>query len=209
MNITIKKLLLTVWVLFAAGTLLAQSNADSINVLQPKKTQFDRGLPHNIIEVGGGPVFMYPNYWKWLADEIADSHMSYHNVVNWKVSYSHPFANGLGIGINYTGIRADYDGGYENKSGNLSMNYFAPTFNGHWMIKKWMLKFEVGAGCKIYDDSYNKSSYFAINENMGVGYKLSKHFGLFLECGSISAFSNEELLRDFPFLLTGGFSCYF
>ncbi len=206
---TIKKSLLTIWALFAVGTLFAQSEAQPINVLQPSKTQFDLGLPHNIIEVGGGPVFMYPNALKWLVEDIMNSHMTYHNVVNWKMSYSHPFANGLGIGINYTGIHADYEGGIENRSGNLSMNYFAPTFNGHWMIKKWMLKFELGVGCKIYDDGYNTSSYFASNGSLGVGYKLSKHFGLFLDCGGLTAFSHAELSRDFPMLFTGGFCYYF
>lgn len=196
-------------ILFISELLCAQPDSPSIHVPSSSVTQYDKGLPHQIIEVGGGPTFMYPNFLKWLAENITKSHMDYHNVRNWKLSYSYLFSKGFGFGIDYMGIHADYRKGTERKSGSISMNYFAPTFNGHLMIKKWMLQFEIGAGCKMYNEGDIHSSYFAVNTGMGAEYKLSQRLGLFLEYNSISSFCNPELSRDFPISLTGGVCCYF
>lgn len=146
-------------------------------VARDKKQPERRGpAPANTFEVSLG--------YGWISSKIYDANnvsLGSKSGLEWKLGYEHIWTSGWGVGMQYSGFKAELPGG------DMVLSYLAPEVTLRTKFNKWILKCGVGMGLFLYNEPYYSTAGFGTHIIVGVEYMLSSHVGLGVSASSIAS----------------------
>lgn len=131
---------------------------------------------HNIIKVNYGPGLVYSK----IIDYDLRKEYSCSSSYDLSVDYAHTFNKGLGFGINI--IQS-----YLNAIGSNDFYAGASFYYGHTTDKGWHIDASAGLGYASNDYAEHESG-LGVFEQIGVHYKITRHFGVGAELRSLTCY---------------------
>lgn len=158
-----------------------QDMIDLDKVITRKRKASRRVSPHTFeASIGYG----------WVDSKLYDMNgesLGFKGGLDWKLSYEYAWSSGWGVGVQYSGSRTSFEGG------DMMLSYIAPELLMRARFNRWILKWGLGVGLFLYDDSYYNASGVGMHVNLGMEYMLSDHWGIGLSFNTINAsLPNQE-----------------